>query len=832
MRTLRTVLSLVLLATAVVFVPTATDVAVAVAPPTTPYAIRTATFEAAQTNVSWGVNPNPPGYVPDAWWGQITFDKHGGSKALWCGGAPDPYAWYSSYPIETSGRVTIGASELANYYSASVSLWYKMPTRGSSDDGSFLVGWWANADPGTIDTFPYFPTSAAWTQRTFDLTADSNDANLGRAAGTVVIEFNDKTGGSESPETGKGATIDDVVISGYKYGPPRNLTVVAGTGQQSLSWAKPYRAKGTTTQEERAVTYRVWRAPELVAPYTWTELTTTRLSGTTYTDTTVVGGADYTYLVQAWDTATGTGYGEPAMVAAVSPGAPGLTLTASVDKPMVAPGTTVTYTYEARNTGSVTLYDVVVSDEWGERGGTGVLAPGDAETWTHQRVVNSAETNSVSAVARYGVSGTITAADEVSVSIADAAVEVIASVDKTTVMAGDDVLYTYVVRNAGASALSAVSVTDDHGAVGSTFPLAAGATKTLTRTATINAAVTNDVTVSGTSGGTQVTGSDSISVDVEPARVAGSDRMSTAIEISKQLFPQPFGADSRKAVIIATAFDYPDALSSSALAGALQGPLLLVQRDSLPAAVSAEISRLGAKKAYIVGGTGAVSTVVENALKAKGLTVERVAGASRYGTAVAVAKGVRSITGTTETVFVATGANFPDALAASSLAARMKAPILLSQKDTLTGDTEAYLRELKPARIVVCGGAGVVSSAVEASLGTAAYGTPEVSRNGGANRYATAELLIGWGVANGLDGGGLDGMYLATGANYPDALAGGVLGGAGDAWRPLMLTDPAALSPQVAEIVSENPTISFITMLGGTGAVSDVVAASARQLLQ
>lgn len=1345
MRALKTFLSLVLLASVVVFAPVQTEVAYAAAPPTTPITIKSSGFESGQTAATWGVNPTPPGYAPDAWWGRISFDKRSGTYSLWCGGYPDPYNWYAAYPAETSGRVTISAPELADYYSAKVSFWYKMPSRGAADDGSFLIAWNADANPGAYDSFPYFPLASVWTQKTFDLTSVDNDVNLSRQAGTVILEFNDKTGGSESPSEGKGASIDDIAITGYKYGPPRNFAATRQLTTQVLTWDTPYRAVGSTTSDARALTYRVWRAPGTTAPFTWTELPgdNVRLSANTYTDTTAVAGQTYTYLVQAWDTGTGTGYGEPATITATLPVTPEITLSASVDKPIVRAGTSVTWTYSAKNTGSATLTGVSIVDDWelesvatsaslapgatlpgtrtrtinadtansitasgtygattvtstksvpvdviapalsvdiqtatttiaqggtveltyvventGDTALTGVsvsdsvlgsiasglslgvgeqrqftadatfsatrthtataggvdaligsavsntdsvtvtvthpgltvtktgdasagaagttvhytyrvensgdvplhditltddkipgtlgpvpdLAPGafaeftasdslsidtlntatatgfygtqgtayygsvsGSDTWfvdidapqilvaispskryvksgtvvtytytvtnngsapltnvdvtdtvlgvvaadlslavgasqqfTKNETVTSDRTRTVNASGDFGATtvtsqascvidviapalnvtvvpdstlatqgqdvtytytvdntgdvtvnditvsdnvygalgtitslapadaprvftrtraagasdiemtatgagtdalggyatsdtgstsvdvrspsisldkavssdtvaegeeieitytvtnigdtalsgvritdgeagvdhevgtlakgavathtithavyahmvgtagvsatfgtastpfyGTVAAQDTAPVTVVWPRIEVTASSSVSSVLEGGSVTFTYDVTNSGDIPLSGVTVTDAFGSVTAAFGLAAGETRTLTRTRTLTEPVDNTVTASGEYGGpAPVTASASVSVAVEPPRVAGPDRLSTAIEISQQLFPEPFGPDSRKAVVIATAFDFPDALSSSALAGALQGPLLLVQRDSLPAAVTAEIARLGAQKAYIVGGTGAVSESVANALSGQGLVVERVAGASRYGTAVAVAKTVKGITGTTSTVFLATGANFPDALAASSLAARMRAPILLSQRDALTADTDAYLKELRPARVIVCGGVGVISQAIEGSIAGAAYGSPEVTRNGGVTRYDTAAALIGWGVDDGLAGEGLDGMYLATGANYPDALAGGVLGGAGAAWRPLMLTDPATLSPQVAGLVSENPTIGFLTMLGGTGAVSDAVAEAARQLLQ
>ena len=317
---------------------------------------------------------------------------------------------------------------------------------------------------------------------------------------------------------------------------------------------------------------------------------------------------------------------------------------------------------------------------------------------------------------------------------------------------------------------------------------------------------------------------------VMPDRLAGANRVATAVTASEAAF------DNASSVVIATGYDFPDALSASALGGAVDGPLLLVARTSVPAAVLDEIKRLGASKAYIVGGTGVVGPEVAAALTSTGLSVERVAGSTRYGTAKAVADEVVSISGKPSTVFLATGLNFPDALAASSMAARMKAPILLTRTDILPPETAAALSSIRPSEVVVCGGTGAVGNPVRALVeGNPTFGSPTLVETSGATRYDTAKLLIDWAISQ--SGGDLapdrvDGIFLATGASYPDALAGGVLAGAGGPqWRPLMLTSPTSLVSQAEAIITENDRIGFVTAVGGTGALSEDVLQEALQLL-
>lgn len=311
-------------------------------------------------------------------------------------------------------------------------------------------------------------------------------------------------------------------------------------------------------------------------------------------------------------------------------------------------------------------------------------------------------------------------------------------------------------------------------------------------------------------------GSQSQSVSFEIAeplvRVAGTDRYATAIEASKRAYPDGAGT-----VIIATGANWPDALGGSALAGAAEGPLLLTQTDALPATVKAEIERLDATTAYILGGTGAVGGAVEAELK--GLlgtaNVERLAGTDRYGTAQAVGAQVIAMLGDgyDGNAFVATGGNFPDALAGSPIAAAKGWPILLAHPVTGgIGVPDAV------ARVAILGGTGAVSSNVQAAL-SEELGAPNVTRYGGVNRYATARMVADFGVASGL---GWDGVGIATGENFPDALSGGAMLGAFDS--VMLLTPTATLDAEAATALTAHAAeIDTVYLIGGTGAVSAAV---------
>jgi putative cell wall-binding protein len=301
--------------------------------------------------------------------------------------------------------------------------------------------------------------------------------------------------------------------------------------------------------------------------------------------------------------------------------------------------------------------------------------------------------------------------------------------------------------------------------------------------------------------------------------VEGPTRYDTAIAASQEAFKDR-GAD---VVIIATGENWPDALGGAALAGAWDAPILLTPAASLPDAVASEIERLGAADAIILGGPGAVSPAVGNQLLAQlgAGRVFRLGGATRYDTADLVARAVASKLGSDYdgTAFVTTGLNFPDALAGSPLAAAGPWPILLSPDTGPTAATQQVADDISVSKVIILGGEGVVTPATMDTL-EAKYGAGNVERLAGPTRYETA-----WEVARyGVDEAGLawDGLAIATGENFPDALSGGALQGQSGSVMALTLT--AQLPPVVANGLGEQRDfIEQARFLGGTGAVSQAV---------
>ncbi len=306
-----------------------------------------------------------------------------------------------------------------------------------------------------------------------------------------------------------------------------------------------------------------------------------------------------------------------------------------------------------------------------------------------------------------------------------------------------------------------------------------------------------------------------------PQIISGNNRYLTAIKGSQTAFP-----NGSSAVVIATGENFADALGGAGLAGALDGPLLLTQKASLPGPVMTEVGRLNAKKAYILGGTGAVSAQVEASLKTKLGTnnVIRLQGSNRYQTADRVAAETIRVLNTSGTytgdAFVATGANFPDALGASPIAAAQGMPVFLADPTRSTVPLPASVK-----RVWITGGTAAVSAPTETSL-KRSLGTANVKRLAGGNRFDTAARVAAFGVGRGMS---WEGVGITTGMNFPDALAAGpALGSRG---AVMLLTDTNAVPQHTSTALSANKTkISRVTFFGGDAAVPPGVRTTVNNL--
>lgn len=219
------------------------------------------------------------------------------------------------------------------------------------------------------------------------------------------------------------------------------------------------------------------------------------------------------------------------------------------------------------------------------------------------------------------------------------------------------------------------------------------------------------------------------------------------------------------------------------------------------------------------GGTIAVDAILRPYTR----SFDRIFGSDRFSTAVAVS---RETIGDDQTpasvVYIANGLNYPDALSAGPIAAQQGGAMLMVGPTTIPASVRTELQRLAPERIVIVGGTGAVSAAVEADLRQYVEGdASRVTRVSGADRYVVSRSLIGQSFA------GQTGMtlFIATGRNYPDALAAGpaaaALGGA-----VLLVNGSATTIDTPTRQLIDALQPSEIIIVGGSGVVSNGIASS------
>lgn len=196
-------------------------------------------------------------------------------------------------------------------------------------------------------------------------------------------------------------------------------------------------------------------------------------------------------------------------------------------------------------------------------------------------------------------------------------------------------------------------------------------------------------------------------------RLAGDDRYLTATAVSKA------GWSHADAVVVTSGATFADALSGGAAAAELGAPLLLTPPNRLHEATAQELTRLGPDLVYLLGGTGALSSTVEDRIRvaAPEATVVRLAGADRFATSAAVIEAVWP--DGADTMMLTTGLQFADALSGTPAAHVSEAPIALVRPNCTPAAIGELLDHSGLASTVVLGGTGAVadfSSDLECSV--------------------------------------------------------------------------------------------------------------------
>jgi len=304
------------------------------------------------------------------------------------------------------------------------------------------------------------------------------------------------------------------------------------------------------------------------------------------------------------------------------------------------------------------------------------------------------------------------------------------------------------------------------------------------------------------------------------ARVQSDSIYGTAVEASKLSAPR--GAAS---VVVVNGSDWRAAISASALAGTVRGPLLYASKDTLPAVTVSEIARLGASRIFVVGGTTAISSTVASELASIVGTaaVERVGSGDGYSVSTAVASRVASLHGSgfSGTVLVVSGASYKASIACVPLAAASGRPVVF-----VNPENGSYRLPAGTKRAFIIGGTSSVSASVQSRLNKQ-LGSSRVVRLSGADQYLTAGAIAAKSVSLRHT---WNGVTVVNTARPTEAICGGVM--AGRIGSVVLYTSTGTLpSATRSKLASSRYRVDNVNVVGSASSISSSVLSAVKKAL-
>ena len=299
-----------------------------------------------------------------------------------------------------------------------------------------------------------------------------------------------------------------------------------------------------------------------------------------------------------------------------------------------------------------------------------------------------------------------------------------------------------------------------------------------------------------------LSGESSLSATVSADRLSGISRYETAVAISKNQF------SSSKYVVLANGQAPNDILVASSLAGNLNAPILITDRNSLNASTKAEIQRLNSSNIIVIGGNSKISSAVTNSLKSMGKNVEVINGSSDADMSVKVANKAMEFK-SANTVILSSEKSLPDSLSASALAAKNGYPIIYTGKNAISGVAKGFIKNGKISNVIIVGGDQTISNGVLNSVKSMGK---SVSRVYGRSRYDTS-LAIAKNYFNNSSTVGL-----ATGAEFVDSLTSGPVSGLNN--QAILLVSNNTLSSGIKDYIKSTGAKS-VYLYGGTSWLSE-----------
>ncbi|WP_309446453.1 cell wall-binding repeat-containing protein [Desulfosporosinus nitroreducens] len=249
--------------------------------------------------------------------------------------------------------------------------------------------------------------------------------------------------------------------------------------------------------------------------------------------------------------------------------------------------------------------------------------------------------------------------------------------------------------------------------------------------------------------------------------------------------------------ILAYGENFPDALTAAPLAKKYNAPILLTETNSIPTDTLNVIQQLKVSEIFIIGGTGVISSSVENQLTSLGVKTTRLSGQDRYETSISVAYQLENVSEIT----IVTGEDFADALSISPIAAKRKMPIILVPHNVIPDIVKEYIKLHKISKTYVIG----VGSSLDESLVSE---LPNVEQINGQDKYQRNLAVIDK-FKSEMD---LNAIYLTTGETFADGLSGSALASVN--CNPLLLVGENSISQKY--FLNNNSIINYnIVVLGG-----------------
>lgn len=215
------------------------------------------------------------------------------------------------------------------------------------------------------------------------------------------------------------------------------------------------------------------------------------------------------------------------------------------------------------------------------------------------------------------------------------------------------------------------------------------------------------------------------------------------------------------------------------------------------------------------GITNGITDYLKANVSLDALTAERIYGNTRYETSYKLFDKGWS---TSDTVILASGVDYPDALTATPLAGKYNAPILLSRNTTLDSQPElkSTLINKGVKNVIIVGGQTAIPQVIQDQISSLGI---NVRRIGGSDRYETSALIAAEvGVNNGE-------VALAYGLSFADGLS--IASIAAKRQMPILLTRDTLIPNATKNFIDSN-NINKTYVVGSTTVISDAVVAQTK----